>query len=663
MTTTRLADYELHEPLGQGGMAAVWRATHRPTGAVVALKRMLPQVADSDVLVARFMREVEHSATLRHPHIVGVHGFGTDDDGQWFLALEYCDGGTLVSLLKRCPRVPPLLVALMLDQMLAGLEAAHAIGIVHRDLKPANILLSREGLLKIADFGIARSHGDQTLTATGEVIGTPAYMSPEQAMGERSLDARSDLFSLGMLGYRLVVGTNPYASEHVATSILRVTTGANLRLGDAVCIAPPPLERVIDGLVVKHRDQRLASATAARQLLAPLLATLERSPTEAVRRFIAEPEQESRIVLRKSASHELATSKAARSDAPPRAFIHAVRASELDPTHAEARAFLAELASTHGFVRTTTNDPRITATRTQLEAHPDDAALWRKLANLARGAHAPLEAARALKRCVALKPDDVVARRQLDELLGADADAVAAPSTGSSPSLRTHDIVGGIKTGGFVGAGKVGTGALLRTPSSSRVPGQAPVVTKPASSWGASAVMAQEAPRDQVSTSAILLGVAMVAALAVGGITLIRSLIADGSAHVDTQLRSVEQLGAPLSALVDGTQAPFLERATQSARIADWQGTLDAANFGLSADPELQSQTSPLLLVVRAEAHAQLGNTSQALKDARMGRSLSKPDSPERARADHLLATLERSAPTSPAPALIPASSGGTLVP
>ncbi len=651
--TTQLRDYDLSEPLGQGGMAAVWRATHRPTGARVALKRMLPHVADSDVSVARFIREVEHSATLRHQNVVSVHGFGTDDDGQWFLALEFCDAGTLVSLLKRCPKVPPPLVALMLDQLLAGLEAAHAQGIIHRDLKPANILLTTAGLIKIADFGIARSNSDQTLTATGEVIGTPAYMSPEQALGDRSLDARSDLFSLGMLGYRLLVGTNPYASEHVATSILRVTTGPDLKLGDALTTAAPLLESVVNGLVIKDRDRRLASATAARQMLAPFLSAVDGSRIDAMRRFIADPEGESRAVLRAASAHELAAARAALPAAPPRAFIFAHRACELDPTHAEARALLGELIAQHGFTVTVAHDPRVAAVRTQLETNPDDAALWRKLANLARGARAPLEAARALKRYVAHKPDDLAASHQLEELLGTEH--VVALKTGASPALSTRDIGQGIKTGGFVGAQAIGKASTTQAPRG------APAT--PQGTWGSPSVIAADAPSDSTSWSTIVIVVGVVVALGLGGISMVRTLIKKGDAHVDTQLRAVEQLGAPLQGLVDGTQAPFLERAQQSARIADWQGALDAANFGLSADPDLQSRTSPQLLIVRAQARAQLGDRSQALIDARLGRSLTALDSVERARADEVVAALERSATPAQPPALSPAAPQGTLAP
>lgn len=660
MTTTRFDDYVLGDTLGQGGMAAVWRATYRPTGEVVALKRMLGHIAGSELFIARFVREVELSAKLQHENVVRVQGYGQDDEGNWFLALEFCDGGTLVQLLKRCPRVPAPLVALMLDQMLAGLEAAHAHGIIHRDLKPPNILLTVDGHLKIADFGIARSHADQTLTATGEVIGTPAYMSPEQALGQRELDGRSDLFSLGMLAYRLLVGSNPYASDNVATSILRVTTGPNLKVGDTLQTVPPLLEGVIDGLVVKDRDARIPSATAARALLAPTVAGLRERFPGIMRRFVTDPATTAQAIVRACAADEVAAARACLTASPARAVVHAARARDLDPADLDAQSLLEKLTTLHGFQLSVTSDARIAAARAELDQKPDDPVVLRKLANLYRGAQNPLEAARVLKRYVALKPDDAMARRQLEELVGAD-DVAAFTSTFAHKGpnqLKTGDIVQGVKTGGFAGR-----------PVAAAVPRETtPHPTKPVArtggtaSFGGPLIVAADGPTDTMSTTTKLVLAAAVVGLVGGGIAVGRSLIDSGNAQVDRNLRAVENLNAPLVHMVDGTQAPFLERALQSARIADWQGALDAANFGLSADPDLGSRTSPRLLIVRARARAQLGDSAQALIDARLGGRLAPIGSPERAEAEQLVSQLQGATPDA-TPPLIPASSGGSIPP
>jgi serine/threonine protein kinase len=643
VTTTKLDDYVLGESLGQGGMAAVWRATYRPTGEVVALKRMLGHITGSELFTARFVREVELSAKLTHDNVVRVQGFGQDGDGNWFLALEFCDGGTLVQLLKQCPRVPAPLVALMLDQMLAGLEAAHAHGIIHRDLKPPNILLTRDGLLKIADFGIARSHADQTLTATGEVIGTPAYMSPEQALGLRELDGRSDLFSLGMLAYRMLVGSNPYASDNVATSILRVTTGPNLKVGDTLQTVPPLLEGVVDGLVVKDRDARLPSATAARTLLAPIVAGLRERFPGVMRRFIHDPAGTAAAVSRACASDEIAAAKACVDAAPARAVVHAARAQALDPTDLDAQSLLEKLATLHGFQLAETSDARIATARAELAAKPDDPALLRKLANLYRGAQNPLEAARMLKRYVALRPDDAMARRQLEELMGAD-DVAAFTSTLSRAKgpLQTAEIVQGVKTGGFKGAARIAS-AAPRTLAPGGTGRTSAGQTSPATTtrgFGAPVVIAADGPRDELGGTTKALLAAGVVAVLVAGIVGAGRFLKKSSDDFDKTLREVEK-PLPVLNLVDGTQAPFVERATQAARLQDWQSVIETTNFGLSADPDLQSRTSPKLLLLRARARQALGERAQALVDARLARSLAGAGTPERSEAEALVLALE----------------------
>jgi len=650
VTTTRLDDYVTGDSLGQGGMAAVWRATHRPTGEVVALKRMLGHIAGSEVFVARFVREVELSAKLTHENVVRVHGYGQDGEGNWFLALEYCDGGTLVQLLKQCPRVPAPLVALMLDQMLAGLEAAHAHGIIHRDLKPPNILLTREGLLKIADFGIARSHADQTLTATGEVIGTPAYMSPEQALGQRELDGRSDLFSLGMLAYRMLVGSNPYASDNVATSILRVTTGPDLKVGDTLQTVPPLLEGVIDGLVVKDRDARLASATAARALLAPIVVGLRERFPGVMRRFINDPVTTAQAVSRAFAGDEIAAARACVDAAPARAVVHAARAQALDPTDLDAQSLLEKLATLHGFQLVDSSDARIATARAELASKPDDPTLLRKLANLYRGAQNPLEAARLLKRYVALKPDDAMARRQLEELMGAEDVAAFTSTLARSKALQTGEILQGIKTGGFKG-GAVGTavrpaiaaGATgTATSATAGMHAAGRTGTTSTRGFGAPVVIAADGPRDEMSTTSRLLLAGVAVVVVVGAIAGAGRFLKKSSDDLDHSLQKFEK-PLPVMNLVDGTQAPFVERASQAARLQDWQGVVETTNFGLSADPDLQSRTSPRLLLLRARARQALGERTQALADARLARGLAPTGTSEQSEAEALVRQLEGS--------------------
>lgn len=658
MTTTRFSDYELADTLGQGGMASVFRATHRPTGEVVALKRMLPHIADNDVFVARFVREVEMSSKLTNPHVVRVQGYGQDDEGSWFLALEFCDGGTLVPYLKQVPKVPAPLVALMLDEMLEGLQVAHDAGIIHRDIKPPNILVTKAGVIKLSDLGIARSAGDESLTATGEVIGTPAYMSPEQAQGIKALDGRSDLFAVGMLAYRMLVGSNPYASDNVATSILRVTTGPDLKLGDVMQTLPPILEGVIDGLVVKDREARLSSAQAARDLLAPMCAGLRARFPDLMRRFVTSPAPTAQAIARACAADEIAAARACVDSAPARALVHAARAQAHDPGDLDAASLLEKLATLHGFQLLDSTDVRIGQARAELNQKPNDPVLVRKLANLFRGAQNPMEAARYLKRYLGLRPDDSMARRQLEELLGPDDVAALTGTLARKPAaLQTGDIMRGVKTGGFVGKAVSATtppsGELERTrafvgaatgPGGVRAPG----------SFGAP-VIVTGGPTDRMTGTAKFVVVAAVVAVVGAGVSLVGTLIKKGSDNINHTLTSVErQQTSVLGGLVDGTQAPFVDRAQTAARLADWQSVIETTNFGLSADPERASRTTPRLLLLRSEAWENLGNPAQALADARLAKGLAADGSAERtdgAAREQRLQQLVTPAPT-PSPAV-----------
>ncbi|HEY1098865.1 MAG TPA: serine/threonine-protein kinase, partial [Myxococcota bacterium] len=614
--TARLSDYVTDVPLGTGGMATVLRAVHTPSGTVVALKKMPPHVADDEVYVARFVRELDVGARLRHPHIVEVHGWGRHDDGTWFLALELCDGGTLVQLLKQAPKLPAPITVLILDALLSALQEAHAHGVIHRDIKPPNILLLRDGTVKLSDFGIARSASDQTLTATGEVIGTPAYMSPEQALGQRDIDGRSDLFAVGMLAYRLLVGFNPFASDNVATSILRVTTGPSLHVGEALPTVPLVLERTIDGLVEKDRDKRLPSAQAARERLAPLVkATRERYP-DLLARLLRDPAGTVDAIRRAAAADEVKVARALVLEAPARAMVHAARAHAHDPDDVDAQTLLDHLATQHGFRLDVAGDARVAAAEAELETRPEDPAVIRKLANLHRGLNNPVEAARYLKRYLLLRPDDAAARLQLGELLGNDDVAAFTRSLSAAPKLSTQQIMQGVRTGGIRSAAS--SSAASSAASSSPARAMSTAVRAPA--FGGPTVLANDGPRDGDAGGRLKLAVGVGAVVVVVGLgAVIATAVDKGERGLDNTLRGVESAQATvLDGFVDGAQQPFVERAHGAARIKDWQGVVDAANFGLSADPEHKGQHTPTLLRARAEAFAALDEPKQALADLRL---------------------------------------------
>lgn len=228
--------YRLTSRIAAGGMGEVWAAQDEVLQRRVAIKVMHPHTKDEFVFAERFRDEARHAAQLQSPFIVAVHDYG-EHDGLAYLVMELVDGPTVGQRLRtQGPLAPDVVRGIMID-VASALVVAHANGIVHRDVKPANILIDPDGRAKLMDFGIARSAQGVSYTRTGEVLGTPEYISPEQAMG-RAVTARSDVYSLGVVAHEMLTGVRPFARDTpVATALAHVNE------------APPPLPpTVVDDL-------------------------------------------------------------------------------------------------------------------------------------------------------------------------------------------------------------------------------------------------------------------------------------------------------------------------------------------------------------------------------------------------------------------------------
>ena len=206
--------YRLVELLGQGGMATIYRAHDNQLDRDVAVKLLRPEYGRDPEFGSRFRQEAQSAASLNHPNIVSVYDYGQDAAGP-FIVMELVEGEDLASIIRRSGALPPRQAARIASDAARALEAAHARGIVHRDVKPSNILISRDGRVKVADFGIARAVAEAQMTLPGQTLGSVHYFSPEQARGETA-DAASDIFALGIVLFEMLTGQRPWEGDTAA---------------------------------------------------------------------------------------------------------------------------------------------------------------------------------------------------------------------------------------------------------------------------------------------------------------------------------------------------------------------------------------------------------------------------------------------------------------
>ena len=266
----------LLEKIDAGAMGEVFRAEHQVLGHSVAVKVLLPEMTRDQGAIDRFLREARIAAKLRHPNVVRVEDYGLSHDGRPYLVMELLRGESLARRLARTPRLHPGAVLALVQQIAEALDAAHAAGIVHRDLKPENIFLcgpSEAPKLKVLDFGVAKFTDALAAgggaTASNTLVGTPRYMSPEQARASRTLDGRSDLWALGILAYEMLTGRHPFEGEAIAELLVAILTHP---------ISPPTALRpalpvAVDGWCARALARNRADRFASGHALADAFAT------------------------------------------------------------------------------------------------------------------------------------------------------------------------------------------------------------------------------------------------------------------------------------------------------------------------------------------------------------------------------------------------------
>ncbi len=258
--------YQIWRVIAEGGMGRVYQALDREEGRSVALKILHAEVAQDPVSIERFKREFEVSAVLPHEHVVKVHAFEHDAENNDVLVMEYLEGEELRMLMRREKVLPPERVVRVVSQVALALQGAHDRKIVHRDLKPDNVFLCAGDIVKMLDFGSVRDNsvGAKKITAVGTTIGSPFYMSPEQAQGLASLDHRADVWSLAAISYECLTGKVPYEGKSGPQILLSIMTRPHRppsEVGQAHSV-PRTLDAVMDHAFAKEPADRIPTVGA-----------------------------------------------------------------------------------------------------------------------------------------------------------------------------------------------------------------------------------------------------------------------------------------------------------------------------------------------------------------------------------------------------------------
>jgi eukaryotic-like serine/threonine-protein kinase len=253
--------YQIVDLLGVGGMGAVYKAFDRQLTRLVALKTILPEMAGTPTALKRFKQEVLLAQSIVHKNVVRIFDIGEDaETNTKFITMDFIEGKDLKTLITERGKLPPTEAAGILRQVCGGLEAAHAAGVVHRDLKPQNIMIEQDGHVVVMDFGIARSGESRGATQTGAFLGTPEYMSPEQAKTE-NVDARSDIFSIGLIFYELLTGKLPFQGKTVLETMFKRTTERAIPPAEIDAAVPKGANEIVNKCLQMEREKRYQSVT------------------------------------------------------------------------------------------------------------------------------------------------------------------------------------------------------------------------------------------------------------------------------------------------------------------------------------------------------------------------------------------------------------------
>jgi serine/threonine protein kinase len=273
-----LGPYLVRELVGEGAMGRVYRATDSRSGRELAVKQIKTRFSRDRKVMTRFLREAEAVSRLSHPGLVAIHGTGDD-----YIAMELVRGHSLEARLESWTLVPPPQALRILEEVAQALDYIHAKGVVHRDVKPSNLLLSAAGGVKITDFGIAHLSW-APLTRSGEVLGTPAYMAPEQ-ITTGDVSPATDVYALGLVAFEMLTGARAFKGRSYAELLMRVIDKRPASAHACNPLLPPDVDAVMEGVLAKDPDERFTSATAFVGALRSALGVAESPLVRAARRL------------------------------------------------------------------------------------------------------------------------------------------------------------------------------------------------------------------------------------------------------------------------------------------------------------------------------------------------------------------------------------------
>jgi serine/threonine protein kinase len=329
-----LKDYSDIREIARGGMGKVYLATQVSLNRKVIIKEMASGLLTSPIEIKRFENEARAAAALNHDNIIRIYDFG-EDRGSFYIAMEFIDGPDLDTIIKDRNYIPEIGLMIALHA-LKGLVHAHSHHIIHRDIKPGNILVSKAGAVKVVDFGLAHANSQQKhLTASDVIVGTPLFMSPEQATGEEKKDLRMDVWSVGVLLYRIIAGKFPFQGENVPAILFQIVQTKEPPIQEHFPALPPDLADKINSCLIKDRAKRLSNLSLLIESLRNYFYEIGIKDTaEQIRQYISDPSSSSRALSRQLLEfHQRKAESFLAEGNGERAHAHAQQAKRYDPLY------------------------------------------------------------------------------------------------------------------------------------------------------------------------------------------------------------------------------------------------------------------------------------------------------------------------------------------